>query len=360
MKRRDFVKSLTAAQLAMMMPSLRATETLPLPLEAETRTLVDPPYSAINRLNVVVHGMFVIVINKSGVSLSAPKVDGACPHVYRAQAFLPDKSDQTNVVEAWGQPDYDVATPNTTDAVNFTRSSGSSLSVVTGEDERLAIYIGQKKQKTPYWTVVLPLPDNLWPLREAPFNYFDGRSYINAVFNATYINNGMRFGQKPPMVYVLSYTKIASDKIVFSGNNKEVPIDDDGIGRLHFYAEPEKDCTDYAHTALNALDDMFDSKLTLQFDSQLPDPDEALGRDGKIRSDFVGVRLAEERSLSERTSFPNSQAFQKNVALITQQYSKFYAYMDSLKAREDRRQAALAPGDLKPPSNCMSIIGTTS
>jgi hypothetical protein len=372
MKRREFVKSLAAAQLAMMVAEAgcdsRKEPTAQTEGGAANSKASTPAAGGTKQLNVVVHGMFAIVVDRKGAKktyLKAPAVGGKAPHRYRAQTFTVDPKDPSNLIPGW-QNDYEVASAQTSSSVEFDRGPDSKLSLILPDNNRLIVDVSTKTPGVlPYWTVGLPVPDDILPLRATPFNYLDSSKFINGSFNESYINNGMNFFQQFPIIYVLTYNKIPIDnKVNFTsgGYTQEVPFDA-GIGRLHLFAEPSAASTDRKHLemALEALDKLFVPNLTLHFDPSLLDPDMPLGRDNKVP--YANVLLCEERSLDERSM---SCGQFENSPTIDTQYSAVFAYksmleeLNELRAAASQKRSTLTRQAAKPPRNCMSVISRQS
>lgn len=371
MKRREFMKRIMAgvggiATQTGFIGSRTWASTLPASTGSTKAESADP---TTQRLNVIVHGTFAIIVDlksqKPAVYLKAPNVNG---HVYRAQSFTLDPKDPTNVINGWSM-DYQ---PNmsASDVVQFDRGVPSNFRPRIGEANRIVVDVTNLGARNPpFWTVKLPVPDDIWPLRATPYNYFDSTgSSID-----TYHRNEMHFDQQCPIIYILTYANLdPSQMVIFSGNQQNIPFDQ-GIGRLHFFAEPVPvDCNDnnkgHLRIALNGLDNLFDSPLTLSLISG-SDPDTPQGfDDDTLLKNYPGVLLCEERSLQERNCFTCSQIQTK--LKINTQYQSAIQFIKALRQleikslttahqkkrkKETETEAITVPG-LKPPSNCMSII----
>jgi hypothetical protein len=375
MKRRDFVKSLAGTPVALLMPEFRSgRQTAPAEAEVRAESFHEstPPNAATKRVNVLVHGMFAIVVDRKGtkkVHLKAPLVGGTIPHRYHAQTFTVDPHDSSNLVKGWNA-DYE-ASVQTSSTVKFDRGPVSKLDLVLPDPQRLIVDVSSKKVgDQPFWSIELPVPDDIWPLRATPFNYLDSSPIINGSFNDTYVNNGMTFFQQLPIIYVLTYDKVPSDeKVTFSsgGFTQDVPFDA-GVARLHVFAEPsagtmkKKYLKQHLDDALGQLDKLFVPSLTLRFDPSLSEPDQPLQHDSNV--DYPSVLLCEERSLDEREM--SCMQFQ-NSETIESQYKAVLAYRAMLKELSERQSAERRKGlqsltreDIKPPRNCMSLIATLS
>ena len=379
MKRRDFVKSLAAAQLVMMAAETGCGKpegsTVPAAGGAAKPNEAAPADGTVKRLNVVVHGMFAIVIDRKRekkVYLKAPEVGGTTAHRYRAQTFTVAPHNPLNLVQGWNS-DYEAMSAQTTSSVEFERGKEASLGLTLPHDKRLIVDVSQKAPGiSPYWTIGLPVPDDIWSLRAMPFNYLDRRKFIDGSFNESYINNGMYAWQQLPIIYVLTYDKVPVDKkvtFISGGYTQEVPFDA-GVGRLHLFAEPPltakygKDgYRKHLEMALGELNKLFLPNLTLHFDPNLGEPDKPLGHDSKVL--FPSVLLCEERSLDEREQYATCDEFMKSYTLESQ-YSKVFEYRATLEALaeprmlEGQNSIALTRMDLKPPRNCMSVIAKQS
>lgn len=375
MKRRDFVKSLAGTPVALLMPEFRGSGQIApakAAVRAESLNEPTPVNGATKRLNVLVHGMFAIVVDRKGtkkVYLKAPLVGGTIPHRYRAQTFTVDPHDSSNLVNGWSA-DYE-ASVQTSSTLDFDRGPTSKLDLVAPDSQRLIVDVGNKKDgDQPFWSIELPVPDDIWPLRATPFNYLDSSPIINGSFNDTYINNGMTFFQQLPIIYVLTYDEVPSDgKVTFGSGafTQDVPFDA-GVGRLHVFAEPsaaamkKKYLKRHLDDALGQLDKLFVPHLTLRFDPSLSEPDQPLQHDSNVN--YSGVLLCEERSLDERAV---SCAQFQNSETIETQYSAVLAYRAMLKELSERKSAERRKGletlprdAIKPPRNCMSLIAMLS
>ncbi|HEX8817024.1 MAG TPA: hypothetical protein VF753_16125 [Terriglobales bacterium] len=379
MKRREFVKGL--AQIAMIGPAATALNAVPVSDESSAQKTKKSPVAncSKNQLNVVVHGMFAIVVDRQGklgggnkfVYLKSPQVSSVTPHCYRAQAYIPDGNGGVNKV--W-PTDYDVSVTSNDDSVVFNRCQDAHLNLSDAPD-RLIVDVSQKTFDRPsFWTVKLPIPDKIYPLRATPFNYLDGSAWVpdvngNLVINGTYQSNGLQNVDALPTIYVLTYNEIAiGETVKFSGNGnlQTVPFfPSDGVARLHFYAEPE---TNKAHHSpadgLKALDTLFSPNLTLQFNPNLLAPDQPLNHDSNSYVRGVpGAILCEERSLSELTQ--TCADFDK-TGTIAHQYAAVLAYKNALSPKSKAKGIAsaiahgLAPKDVKPPRNCIAMVGNYS
>lgn len=377
MKRRDFVKGLAAAQVAMVASQLgcsNRTGASAESAEASASAKTSSAAGATQQLNVVVHGTFAIVVDRKAakpkIYLKAPNVAG---HYYRAQTFKVDPSNPSNLLDGWAQ-DY-VATANASDTVDFDRGAPATLrNLRIGEDARLAIDLANIQNGVgPYWTIALPLPDDIWPFRATPYNYFDSTGGPTDTYHA----NGMHFEQQCPLIYVLTYNQLSNPTVTFSGNKLNVPFAG-GIGRLHFYAEPVSNCDagnpGHLRTALKALTTLFKPALTLSLASTT-NPDTAQGFDSPTAPCFKTyptVLQCEERSLEERKCYSCSQIQTKPT--IEEQYAAAIEFIGDLKSLEQRSltlsdkkegqmkslTATVTVPPLKPPSNCMSLIAIQS
>jgi len=383
MKRRDFVKGLAAAPTAIMVGRTKGEGHIDSFVQINKAAVSHD--SNVQQLNVLVHGTFVISIDRKAappqIYLRAPYVDD---HQYQAQTFTVDPNNPQGVSDGWKQGDY-IAKRNANDTVVFDRGPSIKLHINIGEGPRLAIDSSNKKDgDSPYWTIALPLPDDIWPFRATPYNYFDR----TGVPTDTYHANEMFFEQTVPLIYVLTYNQIkAGNKVTFSGNNMDVPFEN-GIGRLHFYAEPvmpncEGGNPGHLRKALNALNGLFNPRLTLKLASS-SDPDQPQGFDSAGDVCFKShpsVLQCEERSLEERACIPCT-AIQSKPSIGAQYAAaeKFIADLKSLKEEltfpleqesltlSERKKTVevkwkprnvTVPG-LKPPSNCMALIALKS
>jgi len=381
MKRRDFVKGLAATPLVTMAPKAGAIGNR---MAVTGSSLAD---GATKRLNVVVHGMFVIAIDTKAnkVYLKAPKVD---THAYRAQAFITDPNDKNGVLPAWptqAHPqDYDEVkstnTAVTNDTLDFDRGGASTLVPLDlGDAERIAVNSNLSTKVSPIWNVTLWMPDDIWPLRETRFNYFDSSGNSTDSYHA----NEMYGTQRCAISHVLTYNQIpAKAEVTFltmSGKSLQVPWGSDGVGRVHFYAEPptppaQVDAmgrTDKATTAqvkkhldmaLQALDNLFDPALNLKFISGI-EPDQALGYIAANDPWFAShpsVRPCEQLSLAERLQAQGQSGgcLDGMKTTIREQYAEFQSFQDRVilqsLSRKENTQIMVPP--TKPPRNCIPLF----
>jgi hypothetical protein len=118
----------------------------------------------------------------------------------------------------------------------------------------------------PYWSISVPMPDNIWTMRKTSSNIFDPNG-------KTYKDNGMMVSQVPT-VYVLTYSPIDStNPPTLDGDPITVsPIDN--VARLHlFAASPFLPTAASLNMAISEMNQMFrdanDKKaLDLSFQSQ--------------------------------------------------------------------------------------------
>ncbi len=402
MQRRDFVKGLATAQIAMMAPRagslVNRSET-----EGDNSAAKPSPTKAdgTKRLNVVVHGTFAIVVdrkNKLGgangapsIYLKAPKVTG---HSYVAQAFLPDPHDNLGygVIPVWGN-DYQVPAggANTTnDSVVGAAAKTQSDVPVLAERQRLVISSKLSKTPAPIWNITLPLPAAIWPFRSTCENFFDS----SGVNSDTYHANEMDQDQHCPISYVLTYDNPA--KMVYfktaAGTKLTVPWDDSGVARLHFYADPSTalvlnamgklpdmgarlKARQHLDMATDALNELFNPTLQLKFPAGaapvqplafVPPSDPWFAKNV-----HPGVLVCEQLSLAERLAAQSSNqgclqyfASTKIMPIITQcaEVESFKEEIRKLRqqgiASDESMQKMLTAPPTKPPSNCMPIIDT--
>jgi hypothetical protein len=249
------------------------------------------------------------------------------------------------------------------------------------------------KAGSAYWTIDLPLPNDIWPLRAAPFNYFvdDGKVF------GTYRADEVSRLTQVPIIYVLTYQLAASETATFScgGNKKTIDFDTNGIGRLHFYAEPPTDATaatcaaDLGHLndALTAMQSQFSTPLTLQFYPSVDpcNPLNFVASTDQFFKDHPSVLPCEQLSLGERAACQD-QCPNVNAKTIAEQYKEYLNFKKTIQ--DQLRQDLMTPFEpdtpsnanranlrhegkqpftvviptavsTKPPSNCMSMIAIT-
>jgi len=369
MKRREFLKGLAAAQLGMLTAQIGCHNN---DATAPTGVGARGPDKVTQRLNVVVHGMFAIVVDQKGklgdrpgVYLKAPEVSG---HHFVAKAFTADNG---NLKPASGwETDYEVPQLKLIpDKISFSRKKESTIYIDNRLQDRIIVDVSQhmkRKATDPWWTVDLPVPDEIWPLRATRYNCFDPRY-------PSYTTNGMSPSQECPLVYVLTYNVDTGSQVLFdSGQNSRVVPIVGGIGRLHLFAEPngdeeknltgkrlEKHLKKHLIQAVDALDELFNPALSLHYDPT-KDVDTGLPRDEKINvpcTDKDCVLLCEERSLEE--SKLDCDAFLKQPT-FEQFYLDQNIESDGLKRGSSHSPRRLDAASLKAPRNCMSVIAAFS
>jgi hypothetical protein len=378
MRRREFLRGLAAAQMGLIAAQVGCSKH-----EAGSASIGQTPPSATHQLNVVVHGMFAIIVDKvskpNKVVLKAPNVPS---HVYKAMTFSVNPTDPQDLIPGWTYQ----AKALSSDAVQFDRGPESTLDVRIGEADRLAVYVHKPGKKAPFWTIDLPLPDNICGLRASPVNYLSpcgtGKcsTYNDHTVDATYVDNEMFVDQHCPTAYVLTYQRIPAKTVAFTGNNQIVDLS--RVGRLHFFAEPDTIPTPstslggaHVDDAITELNKLFDPQLTLRFWTDRPGKDFEVARDGAVtcNADY-SILLCEERSLYELTE--SCSDFLKTQTIDTQ-YSQYLeslqlearlqskvnktAGQKALRPKYSRqslgKKLSLLPSNGKPPSNCMSLLG---
>jgi hypothetical protein len=405
MKRRDFVKGLAAAPIAMMTPQVDAARIISLEATPGASTAAsskpNPADGTSKLLNILVHGLFAIVLDRSGkryggnsgrVRLLAPWV---APHVYRAQSFKPSGAAQ-GITPCWN-PEYSLSA-SASDSVTLTKPHGLTSQLKKthlGDTLRLVVDVEKHPDvaASAYWTIDLPLPDDIWPLRATPFNYFldDGNVF------GTYRADEVSSLEQIPIIYVLTYQLAADEKATFSfgGSSKTIEFDSNGIERLHFYAEPPTDvnqatcANDVGHlnNALNALDNLFTQPLTLQFYPSVDpcNPLSFVASTDQFFKDHPSVLPCEQLSLGERSAY-HDQCPNVDTKTIEEQYKEYLSFKKTIQEllREDlmtpferektsnardtnslhldkQRSTVVVPtaASTKPPSNCMSMVAIT-
>lgn len=187
-----------------------------------------------------------------------------------------------------------------------------------------------------------------------------------------------------PLTYVLSYQNIdANQAIKINGDDTwKIDFGTSGIGRLHFYAEPDvvpppphPNGPCHVNMAIDQLDLLFSPKLDLQFFDNTCDPSFGVGPDDKLSCTMNNsVVLCDERSLAEidlvcseflghgslqdqfkrvidlETQFVNTPSAeaqeQKHLAIATRR---------SLTFLEEKELFDALP-NTKPPHNCTSVL----
>jgi hypothetical protein len=369
MKRRDFVKGLAAAPVAMMTSEIASTR----------HCNVSGPKT--KQLNVFVHGMFGVVVDLDGsrykssprVRLRAPLVGGPAPHKYLALGFQLVSGNDLKQVWQYEVP----ATANPFDRIVFDYSGNAPL-LNLGDPGRLVVdATNTADQGTPRWTVDLPMPDDICPLRPTPYNYFDPRG-------STYGHSQMRPEQKAPIIQVLTYRFNTDTPVYFSSESgafHQFLPDKNGVARIHLFAEPDSplpvaNCGAHVNDALYALNLLF-SSWDLKFVG-VDVPCLPLPRDneGDIPPSCRGsVLLCEERTLEEQQQYKKCASFDKE-GTIEEQYRDVINFLEQLESKSPRNLSPrLAPAEsninlleqiltiakksrlnAKPPSNCMPIL----
>lgn len=180
------------------------------------------------RLNVVLHGMFAVVLDTRAkqANILAPDIPD---HVYLAATATVDSSGDV----AW----KDVGRINSQSTLHVAGCSSSMLYSAPQPDKppKDRVLINRALSKitrpgsTPYCTISLPWPSDIWPLRADTSSRLSGETYDANHLSLIQI----------PTVYVLTYALNAGNSPTFdiSGTPQLIPRGNDGVFRLHLFAE---------------------------------------------------------------------------------------------------------------------------
>jgi hypothetical protein len=382
MKRREFLRGLTGASLAMMTSGVACKQTSH--SAANDAAMTTKPSTWY--LNVVVHGTFAIVVDLKGsrykqgpkVRLLAPRVSKHLKHRYVAKTFQAIGSD--NLQETWS---YEVVSPSSVaGGVTFPAPNATTFDP-RDDQNRIVIMVDKTSDVSgqPAWTIDLPaIPTDICQLRAAHNNFLNP--------GLTYMSSQLNFGQWSPLVNVIRYefSSVSAPNVSFSpatGITQQVMFDGN-VARLHVFAEPDSApvCGDgHLQDAINEFNNLFHVNLDL---SLIPTA-ECLGLNSDPIPDTckAGLLLCEERSLEELlnnescSKFSSGKPVQQQYAddpkasLVAPAWANFLAIAAaeiSLAKREERSALAkeskkfieknkrFLDANGKPPSNCMSMV----
>jgi hypothetical protein len=233
MERREFFKGLAMISLASGLAQSGCSHEKQLKSKSFTKDLQ-------GRLNVVLHGMFAVVLDSKdaankAVHLLAPKVSD---HLYAAAAA--DVDPATSDIQWLWQQRIEPGAKTEVKIPSRLASTGSPthLDFKLGFNKSRIVKIAGKE----YWNTALPMPDEIWGVRASnddPFNP-NGMTYK---WNALTV-------PRVPTVLVLTYSPIdlnagkAPTFVDKSGASQEISISKtDNVARLHLFAESAFDLT---------------------------------------------------------------------------------------------------------------------
>jgi hypothetical protein len=383
MERRRFVKGLATTPLGLILADIACKQDQPAASAPDSKAQqAVTSTNAKKTLNVFVHGMFAIVLDEKQspavVVLKAPDVG---MHKYQARTFTINPSDPNDLKPGWI---YQCPQIGQQDSVTFPGGTSNIPSAIgIGRSDHIAIDIANLSPGAqPHWTVTLPMPDKICGLRATPYNYFAAKPKLFS--SRTFSNNGMSSDQHMPLVYVLSYQNIdANQGVRFNGSdNLAIDFGNNGIGRLHFYAEPDGPPTSpllngrcHVNVAIDQLDQLFKPRLDLQFMDNTCDPKFGVYPDGQLPCTMNNtIVLCEERSLDEidikcsdllskgtlqkqfqdvievETQFTNAlSAEEKNKKALAENWKRVIPFWYQKKLVD-------ALPNTKPPHNCTSLL----
>jgi hypothetical protein len=231
-KRRDFVKSIGVLSACALTSDLgcdtkqEQTQNAGSPKNKAARPDVQ---DSVPRLNVILHGMFAVVLNSNEsdatqkVSILAPDISD---HVY--YAAIPDVDTSVSPVEVVWKSVFRI---NPQSSLKVTATPGNYTPVMPATDRVLINWTRSKIRAAghpPYCTITMPWPGDIWPMRADTGTTLTG---------STYNDNGLALVQIPT-VYVLTYALGATvPTFNISGAPQPMIQGSDGVFRLHLFAE---------------------------------------------------------------------------------------------------------------------------
>jgi hypothetical protein len=385
MKRREFLKGVTGASLAMVTSSIACNDNTPSTSQPSSAAAKLPTW----HVDVVVHGMFAIVLdmdgtrykNKPRVRLLAPRVTNYMPHHYLAKTF---KAVGTDLQETWSQ-EVTLSAKSVSGALLFPSSPSPNNTTFdpSSDSSRIVITVDQTSdvQDKPGWMIDLPaLPNDICQLRAANYNLLVPTSL-------TYQNSHMNYGQSTAIVHVIKYEFSAASAPSFSfspdGGAPQALTFDGNVLRLHLFAEPNtapvcnnaKECHDHLQDALGQFNQMFHQRLDLT----LADTGSCICLDWDTVPDSCPEVLpCEERSLYELLHPEQYKCSEFTRKKPARQQIKEDPGIQAVQTQWDqlldsKSKAGLAGKSLtttsavlyqqtraylgqKPPSNCMALV----
>ena len=390
MKRREFLKGVTTASLAMAASGVACKDNNPSTSQPPT----SQPPSAVAKLpkwhvDVVVHGMFAMVLDMDGtryksnprVRLLAPRVTTYMPHHYIAKTF---KAVGTDLQETWSQ-EVSLGAKSVNGALLFPNSPAPDSTTFDPSDDSTRIVIVVDKTSDvldkPGWIIDLPaIPNDICQLRAADYNLLNPTGL-------TYQDSHMNYAQLTALVHVIKFEFSAASAPSFSfspdGGTPQPLTFDGNVLRLHVFAEPNtapvcnmpKECHDHLQDALDQFDQMFHQKLNLT----LADTGACICLDwDPVPDSCPEVLPCEERSLYEllhpnefgcsqftgKTQArqqikqdPGIQKVQTQWNELLDQKSKMALTGESLTTTSVKLyKNTKAYSGTKPPSNCMAMV----
>lgn len=296
MERREFFKGLAMISLASGLIESSCSDQKQHKLDQKQRKLLSKDPNG--RLNVVLHGMFAVVLdpkdpNNKAVHLLAPKVSD---HLYVAATADVDAA-TGDIQWLWQQR----IEPGAKSEIKVQGRLGS-----TGNPTHLDFKLGFNKSHivkmagAEYWNITLPMPDDISGLRASSENPFD-------ISGKTYQWNALSVS-RVPTVLILTYSPIdlnagkAPTFVDKSGTTQEIAISKtDNVARLHLFAESAFDLTNpNSNMALAEFNKLFldaNGQPALDLSINSGYSNDPVPVDSSVNQ--PGVMLCEERNLGE-------------------------------------------------------------
>jgi hypothetical protein len=386
MKRREFLKGVTTASLAMAASGVACKDNNP--------STSQPPIAAAKlptwHVDVVVHGMFAIVLDMDGtryknhprIRLLAPRVTNYMAHHYFVKTF---KAVGRDLQETYSR-EVSLSAKSVNGALLFPSSPAPNSTSFDPSDDSTRIVIVLNKTSDvpdkPGWMIDLPaIPNDICQLRTAGYNLLNPTGL-------TYQDSHMNYGQSMALVHVIKYEFSAASAPSFSfspdGGTPQPLTFDGNVLRLHLFAEPNtapvcnmpKECHDHLQDALDQFDQMFHQKLNLT----LADTGACICLDwDPVPDSCPEVLPCEERSLYEllhpnefgcsqftaKTQARKQIEEDKGIQNVQKQWQQLLLDLKSKAALAGESLTATsrtlykntkAYSGSKPPSNCMAMV----
>jgi hypothetical protein len=291
MERREFFKGLAMISLASGLAQSGCSHEKQRKSKSFTKDLQ-------GRLNVVLHGMFAVVLDakdaaNKAVHLLAPKVSD---HLYAAAAA--DVDPATGDIQWLWQQRIEPAAKTEVKVPSRPASTGNptSLDFKLGFNKSRII----KMAGTEYWHTTLPMPDDILGLRASTDNPFDTNGM-------TYKWNGLSVS-RVPTVLILTYSPIGlnAGKVPTFGDKSGAPQEiavskTDNVARLHLFAESAFDLTNPdPNMALAEFNKLFldaNGQTALDLSIKSGYSNDPVPVDSSVNQ--PGVMICEERNLGE-------------------------------------------------------------
>jgi hypothetical protein len=263
-KRRDLLKGLGVLSAAALTTQIGCHNRQP-----ESGISVAPKADITDftpRLNVILHGMFAVLLDskKKATTIQAPSVPD---HLYFMGIGAVDTSGsspdliwtQISRINQSGDFQISIQSPN----AKFKRTPRQDMVLIDHDLSKI-----DRPGTAPYFTITLPWPDDILPLRADTSTVLIGRTVDDNSLSLLQI----------PTVYVLSYELMPREfpmlKDNTAGTMQKIVGGADGVVRLHLFAEsPTGGDLMHPTSALDKLCEMFhdkDDKTALQFQFSSP------------------------------------------------------------------------------------------